>query len=77
MQTSSRPQTEIYEYLVADGVPLFLTLPEVAELARRSKHAVWRDVQCERLRASRIGGKGSWRVNRHDLADYLAIARPA
>ncbi len=76
MKVSSEPKTTIYEYLVADGVPLFLTLPEVAELARRSKHAVWRDVQCERLKASRIGGKGSWRVNRHDLADYLSITKP-
>ena len=55
------------------GVPVLLTVDEVADALRKSKWAVYRLIRAGSLAAYKVGD--SWRVAEADLSEYLASTR--
>ncbi len=53
------------------AAPRFLTLADVAEVLNTSSAQVYALVRRGDLPAIKIGGRGQWRVESHQLEDYI------
>jgi excisionase family DNA binding protein len=60
--------------LAAAGTPHLLHPTEAARVARMTAEGLLDHVRAGRLRASRPGGIGRWRIARSDLAQFLSGA---
>jgi hypothetical protein len=49
----------------------YYTLDDVAKIAKRSKRSLHRDIENNRLRASKVGNGHDWRVAESDLKSFL------
>ena len=56
---------------MADDLPRFLTLADVADVLNVTSRQVYALVRNGDLRGIQIGGRGQWRVEDVELEDYI------
>jgi len=56
---------------MADDLPRFLTLADVADVLNVTSRQVYALVRTGDLRGIQIGGRGQWRVEAVELEDYI------
>ena len=56
---------------MADDLPRFLTLADVADVLNVTSRQVYALVRNGDLRGIQIGGRGQWRVEAVELEDYI------
>ncbi|KHL16413.1 excisionase family DNA binding protein [Mumia flava] len=62
---------------IGSSTPRFLTLADVAEVLNVSERQAYALVRRGELRAIRVGGKGTWRVETSALEEYISGAYQA
>ena len=72
-QTHRQQPAKITAKTFAD-LPLLLTIPEAATLARVSARTVWRWIAKDRITVRRLPGAARLRIKRDDLLGLLGVA---
>lgn len=75
--TQIQDATEIDRQLGEAGWPVVMTSDQAAEVIGLSRGRTVRALRECRLKGHRLGGTGSWRVHRLDLAKFIVGLTPS